>query len=314
MRDESRARARLAASAGSTAEAPRAPLREASAPTPFEATATPPSLWTRWDAIAPCLARGTLLACFDYDGTLVPIRSTPEEAVADATTRAALRALALTPGTAVAVVSGRPVAQLQDLLPADVLWLVGLHGIELARPAGERVATVDVEALSAALGPARALAMRLAMRYAGVRVEDKGATLALHTRQAARDDARAAADAFRAGVAALSVSYLLGFHLLAGKEVLELRPRFVDKGTAVRRLQRDAGCESLLYVGDDATDEDAFAVLASGAPPATAHVLTVRVRERDGEPPTRASCTLGAQAEVGQLLARLLGLRRGGAA
>src|SRR5581483_2237877 len=101
------------------------------------ASHAPPSLWERWEELAPRLARGTLLACFDYDGTLVPIRATPEQALADEATRDALRALAAAPGTVVAVVSGRPVAQLRDLLAQDGLWLVGLHGLEIACPAGE---------------------------------------------------------------------------------------------------------------------------------------------------------------------------------
>jgi len=262
-----------------------------------------PVLWDRWEALAPRFARGTLLACFDYDGTLVPIQPTPEEAVADDETRAALRALAASAGTVVTVVSGRPVAQLRALLECDALWLIGLHGLELAAPGEELPAIADVEALAAALSPLRTVAAELAQRYPGVRVEDKGTSLALHTRQAAREDARAAAAAYRAAARPVP-----GFHLLAGKEVLELRPDGVDKGVAVRRLQRHAGSETTLYVGDDTTDEDAFAALATG-PGAAATGVTVRVAEGDLGAPTRAAFVLQRQAEVPELLRRLVALR-----
>jgi len=261
------------------------------------------SLWEGWEALAPRLARGTLLACFDYDGTLVPIAPMPEEAVADGATRGALRELAAAPGTSVAVVSGRPVAQLRALLDADGLWLVGLHGLELAAPGEELARTADVEALAAALSPLRTVAADIARRFPGVRVEDKGTSLALHTRQARREHARAAAEAFRAAARAVH-----GFHVLAGKEVLELRPDGVDKGVAVRRLQRHAGGETTLYVGDDTTDEDAFAALATG-PGAAATAITVRVAEGDPDAPTRAAFVLQRQDDVADLLRRLVSLR-----
>jgi len=255
----------------------------------------PVPLWDRWDDLAPRLATGTLLAAFDYDGSLVPIRPTPDEAIADPATREAVARLASTPGTTVAIVSGRPVSQLRDLLDADALWLVGLHGLELVAPHGEILQTIDLEAAAAALAPLRSQAAAIAARHPATRIEDKGASLVLHTRQASRPTAAAAIAELRATAGSLS-----GFELLAGKETLEVRPAGVSKGTAMLRVRRDAGGSTALYVGDDITDEDAFAALAGDG------AVTIRVGD---EGPTCASHMLRTQEEVAELLARLLALR-----
>jgi trehalose 6-phosphate phosphatase len=257
-------------------------------------------LWESWPELAPRLAQGTLLAAFDYDGTLVPICRTPEEAIADEATRGALAQLAAKPGAAVAVVSGRPVAWLRDLVPAEDLWLVGLHGLEIAAPHGEVLPTIDLEAASAALDPLRNAAAEIAARREGVRVEDKGATLALHTRQASRREAIGAADEMRRIAEGIP-----GFEVMGGKEVVEARPAGTGKGTAMLRLLRDAGGETVLYVGDDTTDEDAFAALEEAT---SGEAVTVRV-SGNGDAPTRARFTIASQDEVAELLRRLIELR-----
>jgi len=257
-------------------------------------------LWDAWPELQPRLAHGTLLAAFDYDGTLVPIRPTPEEAIADEATRAALAQLAATPGTAVAVVSGRPVAWLRDLVPAEELWLIGLHGLEIAAPHGEVLPTIDLDAAAAALEPLRYAAAEIAARREGIRIEDKGASLVLHTRQASRREAIGAADEMRRVAEGLP-----GFEVMGGKEVVEARPAGISKGTAMLRLLRDAGGETAIYVGDDTTDEDAFAALEGAA---SGDAVSVRVGG-EGDAPTRARFTIASQDEVAELLRRLIELR-----
>ena len=257
-------------------------------------------LWDSWPELLPRLERGTLLAAFDYDGTLVPIRPTPEEAIADEETCAALARLAANPGTNVAVVSGRPVAWLRDLVPAEELWLVGLHGLEIAAPHGEVLPTIDLEAASAALDPLRYAAAEIAARREGVRIEDKGATLVLHTRQASRREAIGAADEMRRVAEGIP-----GFEVMGGKEVVEAHPAGTGKGTAMLRLLREAGGETVLYVGDDTTDEDAFAALEEAA---SGNAVTVRVGG-EGDAPTRARFTIASQDDVAELLRRLVELR-----
>ena len=267
------------------------------------ATAEP--FWAHRAAIEPLLAAPRLLAAFDYDGTLVPIAPTPEEAVAGPATRRTLAALARLPGTRVAVVSGRPVAQLRRLMGDAAVWLVGLHGLETAAPGAAPRPRLDADASAAALAPLRAVAAELAERHPGVRVEDKGPTLALHTRLAGRPDATLAGGAFREAAAAVP-----GYEVMAGKEVLEARPAGVHKGGAVAELLAswsEAGGEepAVLYVGDDVTDEDAFREL--GRAPLS---VTVQV---GGSGETRACYRLDEQREVAELLAWVAELRGGAA-
>ena len=263
--------------------------------------ASPASFWAQRATVEPLLAAPRLLAAFDYDGTLVPIAPTPEEAVAGPGTRGALAALAGLPGTRLAVVSGRPVARLRELVGEAGAWLVGLHGLEVASPGEAPRPRLDLEASAAALGPLRAVAAKLAGRHPGVRVEDKGPTLALHTRLAARADATLAGGAFREAASAVP-----GYEVMAGKEVLEARPAGVHKGGAVAELLRgwegtSGGDVAVLYVGDDVTDEDAFRALG-GAPLA----VTVQV---GGSGETAAQYRLEGQGEVAELLSWLAELR-----
>ena len=97
-----------------------------------------------------------------------------------------------------------------------------------------------------------------------------------------------------------------GYEVMAGKEVLEARPAGVHKGGAVAELLRgweetSAGDVAVLYVGDDVTDEDAFAALATDA-----DAVTVRVGEQR---PTAARYRLDRQEEVADLIARLVEAR-----
>jgi trehalose 6-phosphate phosphatase len=263
----------------------------------------PRDLFAAWAEVARRLAPPLpLLACFDYDGTLVPIRPTPEEAVAGPEVRARLSDLARQRLTTVAVVSGRTAESLRAQVPYDDLWLVGRHGITTAAPGAAEVQAVDLDAARAALEPLRRAGAALVAEHPGTRLEDKGAALALHTRSASRPDAEAAARAFHAAAASLS-----GFEILVGKEIHEVRPQGVDKGRAVTALRaRVAPGGALLYVGDDTTDEDVFAAVDADDP----RVVTVRVG--DGGP-TRAGFVVPDPEAVGELLRRLAGLRAGAA-
>jgi trehalose 6-phosphate phosphatase len=255
----------------------------------------PRSLWEEWDTLAPSLGRASLLAAFDYDGTLTPIQPTPEQAVADEAIRDAIGRLARAPRTVVAVVSGRRVADLRELVPADVVWLIGLHGLETAAPGGAADPAIDLDDTSDNLAPLREAAHAIVARHPGVRLEDKTASLALHTRGAERAGAAAALAEFERVADGLT-----GLALLAGKEVLEVVPSGHDKGTALRRLRSAIGSEVVLYVGDDTTDESVFRALAGDGS------VTVKVGAAGA---TAASHYVGCQDDVRELVARLGALR-----
>jgi trehalose 6-phosphate phosphatase len=192
-----------------------------------------------------------LLVASDYDGVLAPIVTDPAAARPLPAAVAALVALADLPGTTVAVISGRARRDLATLsgLPPRVA-LVGSHGGEFDRGFGTAPQVRDRrDRLAEAL-------RRIAAGRPGVALEVKPASVAVHTRNAERPVAAEVADAVRRGPATWPQ-----VHLITGKEVLELAVLKADKGTAVTALRERAGAGAVLFVGDDVTDEDAFAVL-----------------------------------------------------
>ena len=234
-------------------------------------------------ALAAALQAQPLLA-FDFDGTLAPIVQRPDDARVPAEVSERLDALSrLRP---VAVVTGRLVADVSRRLGFSPQFVVGNHGAE--DPG--RVRGLDVSALD---GLRAHLAAHGAELYAaGVQVEDKRLSLALHYRLAP-DRARAVAR-IKALLAHLDPS----LRTFGGKCVINVvLASAPDKGDAVASLVRRAGCGSAVFVGDDVNDE---AVFARALP----SWLTVRVGRDD--PASRAGFFLDGQAQMEALLDQML--------
>jgi len=230
------------------------------------------------------LARRRLLVAFDYDGVLAPLApSSGGRRMRPATRRLLLRASSRYP---TAVVSGRAYRDLSGLVGGAVPLLVGNHGFELLRPL-----PVPRDVLARVAGWRRELAHSLA-RVPGASVEDKRSTLSVHY---ALSPSRRAEEAVLSAAGELS-----GARLVPGKKVVNVLPaHFPTKGDAVRALLEREGLETALYLGDDVTDEDVFAL---GQPA----VVGVRV----GPGRTLAPYRIAGQADVDVLL-RILGeLRR----
>jgi trehalose 6-phosphate phosphatase len=252
-------------------------------------------------AVAGFAARARVLVAVDFDGTLSPFVIDPMQARAVPGALEALRAAAALDGVTVAVVSGRDLATLELLTgigPQDGITLVGSHGAQtnlagqssLARDAG----LLD-EDETASLSVVRGELEAIQARYPTVRLEQKPAAVALHTR--GLDPSVAAA----ATSAALEVGRRFPLvHVMPGKNVVELTVLKPDKGAVVVELARVTGSEVTLYVGDDVTDERAFTALdpASGD-------LTVKVG--DGE--TAAAQRVPDQASVVTLLNQFVSQR-----
>jgi trehalose 6-phosphate phosphatase len=193
-----------------------------------------------------------LVAC-DYDGTLAPIVDDPSAAPPLPEAIAALRSLASLHNTSVAVISGRALRDLalMSRLPSEV-HLVGSHGSEMdadfafAIPDERRQVLAEI---------ARRLG-EIAAATPGAFIEHKPTSVALHVRLAARD---LAADAVVD--AAKIAEELPDVTLRHGKEVIELAVLRTHKGDAIDRLRHTVGATAVLFVGDDVTDEDAFASL-----------------------------------------------------
>ena len=211
-----------------------------------------------------------LLVALDFDGTLSPIVPDPAAAVAHPAVPPVLRRLAAGIGH-LAIITGRPAeiavhrsefdriaadaAETGQPLAANRLVVLGHYGAE--RWDG---ATGQVDGMPEHDGVAEARAvvegwLADGSLAAGVRLEDKGRSFAVHTRRAADPSG-----AFAAALGMLEpLAAGLGLVLEPGRQVVELRPPGVDKGAALRELVDLVGAGAVVYAGDDLGDLPAFA-------------------------------------------------------
>ncbi|HZF32254.1 MAG TPA: trehalose-phosphatase [Candidatus Angelobacter sp.] len=189
----------------------------------------------------------------DVDGTLLDIAPTPELVVVPAELSATLSRLSSLLGGALALVSGRPIVQLDRLFAPLRLPAAGEHGAEIRLAADQGIiagpAPVALARLVAQLTAATA-------GFAGVRIERKRAGLVVHYRQAPEQAAR-----LRDLVDVAVADHVADIHVMPGKMVLEVKERTYSKGQAVIALMQRppfAG-RPPLFLGDDASDRDGFA-------------------------------------------------------
>jgi trehalose 6-phosphate phosphatase len=231
-------------------------------------------------------AQSRVLLAFDYDGTLSPIAPTPERArLPSPTKRLLIRVAKQYP---VVVISGRALADISErMAEIDVRQLFGNHGLEWSGAASRPRAQVRqwVDRLHEQLDGTP-----------GVIVEDKAHSVSVHYR-AAPDHGRA----LRRILAV--VRALRGVRVICGAAAVNLLPDHgANKGVALRRALDTSGCERALYVGDDETDEDAFAALEPEK------LLAIRIGPSDK---SRARYHLESQESIGLLLRALIELRDG---
>jgi trehalose 6-phosphate phosphatase len=254
----------------------------------------PRHLLTAWPEIKRRLPRSSEVAFFtDFDGTLVPIRPRPEGVHFPAEARRVLASISRRAGVT-GVVSGRELGDLRRQVQVPGLWYVGAHGFFLRGPNHRQIALLDPQERRRI----SALTRRVKRRMAGVeglRLEAKGASVAVHYRRAGR----AARESVRAMLSEL-LRPADGFHLMAGKCVWEILPNsHVDKATALEFiLRRERGSRwrartRVFYLGDDVTDERVFVKLKG---------VTVAVGRRVR---TRAAYYLRGVEEVQEFLGRL---------
>jgi len=204
-------------------------------------------------------ARPTVALFFDYDGTLTPLQDHPEDAQLPAPTRAALESAARTPNLDTVIVTGRSLADIRRLVGVPGITYVGNHGFEIEGP-GIVYRHPDIERFAGTVTRAAEELEQLAVP--GAQVEAKGATLSYHVRRVAEGKREAVARR------AAKILKRRGLRVVSGKLVVEGRPPVPwHKGAAVLYvLVQRHGADwparvRALYVGDDATDEEAFGSL-----------------------------------------------------
>jgi trehalose 6-phosphate phosphatase len=236
-------------------------------------------------ALAAVLRLQPLMA-FDFDGTLAPIVARPDEARIPPAVAASLQALASR--LPVAIITGRAVADVRERLGFEPQFIVGNHGAEADSDAATAsILAIPLDGLRATL---RAHAGML--QAAGVVVEDKGLSIALHYRLS-RDPARA-----QGLINDLLTPEPAGLRFFAGKMVVNAVAAVApDKAQAVQLLVARLGAAAAFFAGDDVNDEPVFVS-------APAHWLTVRIG--CDEITSHAQFCLDGPEEMATLLERLL--------
>ncbi|MGO1228742.1 bifunctional alpha,alpha-trehalose-phosphate synthase (UDP-forming)/trehalose-phosphatase [Brachybacterium sp. AOP42-C2-15] len=242
-----------------------------------------------------------LLIASDFDGVLAPIVADRDAVQPDFPSLTALRELSELPGVAVALVSGRALADLDALtnMPSSVV-LVGSHGAEVgALPPWMQAEVVDKTALAMTpekedlLASITATLRRIARAHPGTEVETKPTAAVLHTRNAK------GRGAINATESALEYATTLpDVTVTPGKEVVEFAVVHTSKGVAIDALARASAADAWLYLGDDVTDESVFAQLG-------AHDVGLKVGGGD----TAATLRISDTEAVRGVLQRLLALR-----
>jgi trehalose 6-phosphate phosphatase len=227
------------------------------------------------------MAWSNVLLAFDYDGTLAPIVEDPDAAFVRPRTRGLLEKLVhLYPCV---VISGRTQADVaRRLRGLAFARVIGSHGLEPWQ---------STEAFAARSRSWIRPLEKALHGIDGVVIEDKHYALAIHYRRA-RSKKRARASILEATASMDDV------RIIGGKDVVNLIPRGAPhKGTALEAQRERLGCDTALYVGDDETDEDVFALDDPG------RLLSIRVGEKSA---SRAPFFLRNQAAVDRLLSTLV--------
>ena len=192
---------------------------------------------------------------FDFDGTLCSLAPSPDAVVVSPRVPVLLKALIARNEAAVAIVSGRPINDIDHFLAPLSLPAAGSHGAEFRDSDGrvEQVGFGDPR-----LEQMRAMLQEVVSAHPGLLLEMKQAGLAVHYRAAPQHAAVVEAATLQA-----VESQGGAFVLQPGKMVFEIKPKGVDKGRAIRRFMQTAPFAGRLpvFVGDDLTDEKGFAVV-----------------------------------------------------
>jgi len=230
-------------------------------------------------------AWSNMLLAFDYDGTLAPIVDEPARAFMRPATRGLLARAAESYPTI--VISGRAQDDvLRRLTGIEIHAIIGNHGLEPWH---------GNDGIIEKVGQWRASLSARLLPLKGVWIEDKIYSLAVHYRQS-REKKKARAAVLEA-VAALGDVRIVG-----GKQVVNILPQNAPhKGIALERERERLGCDTAIYVGDDETDEDVFALDQPG------RLLTIRI---EAKRTSAASYYISKQSEIDELLQALVELRR----
>jgi trehalose-phosphatase len=235
-----------------------------------------------------------ILLIVDFQGALIPIPDLPDEARLPAKPRDLLRALVKCSGITVAIISGREREDLSARVDVPGATLISNHGLEISGP-GMSFEEPTAAQFSDVISRMAADFVNRLQDIPGAVVERKGLSLTIQYRLVPEERREELRRTVHSALANASHPFLLRE---SGRLTYEVRPRaYWNKGSAVTWMLEHLGGERPLaiYVGDDNTDEDAFAVLSDG--------ITVKVGEPSG---TAAQYHVESPREVHEFLAWVL--------
>ena len=247
------------------------------------------------DALSGLQAAPTILLGLDFDGTLAHLVDNPDDARMTAEARDALARLGADQGVVIALVSGRGAKNLIDVSAPDASWwIVGSHGIEVIPPGDspDSGLTTDILANREKLWHQFG---QIAQNFPGVWVEEKTWGSALHTRGVSREVESAAHAALRPVID--SWGNLLTTR--TGHGILESSLGQANKGDGITRVVEAITPDLVVFIGDDVTDEDGFAVLGAA---------DVGIKVGSGETVARYRID-GGPTEVAEFLSELADTR-----
>jgi alpha,alpha-trehalase len=238
----------------------------------------------------------------DYDGTLTPIVRRPEDATLADATRSLLKDLAR--HCTVAIVSGRDREDVRKMVQVENLIYAGSHGFDIEGPGGLKLEQHEAKRALPDLDAAERKLQKRIEGVPGAHVERKRFAIAVHYREVTNDHDVAGVEEAVDTVCSEHAS----LRKRGGKKIFELQPDVQwDKGQAIlwltKSLDLDRADVVAIYVGDDVTDEDAFAVLHG-------RELGIGVRVAPLGSATKASHYLHDCGEVKQFLESLLAILR----
>ncbi|MCL4553340.1 MAG: trehalose-phosphatase [Candidatus Marsarchaeota archaeon] len=250
------------------------------------------------DSIRDILSNRPRCLAFDIDGTISEIAPTPQQAFVTTACRNSLRAL-VPYFDVIAAVSGRSADDARAMVAVDGLTYIGNHGLE-EWAGGSVLSHCDAEFYKSRIEEALdELAHRL--QIAGVLAENKGVTASIHYRGAIQP--KVARAAILQAIQEVEAAKTL--EVFEGKMVVELRPPVKEaKGSALKRLAEFYKLASVIYLGDDVTDVDAFIMLQKLRAARGLSTLAVAVLGFETPPQVldHAEVTLNGVSEVERFL------------
>ncbi|OGB25129.1 MAG: trehalose-phosphatase [Burkholderiales bacterium RIFCSPLOWO2_02_FULL_57_36] len=233
------------------------------------------------------IVRPGMLCVFDFDGTLAPIVTQPDEVRLPP--NVLQRLIELSGRTQIAILTGRSVVDIAPRLEFKVDYLVGNHGLEGVP--GWQARSDAYAAMCRNWKDTLTMALTDPQYGPGIFLEDKHYSLSVHYRQA-RDQVEA-----EARLKTLLAGLQPPARIVAGKCVFSLMPQDgADKGSALEELMRISGASGAIYVGDDVTDEDVFRLNRDD-------LLSVRVEHASD---SNAEFFVHGHQEIEQLLDELI--------